>query len=37
MINSNKLNMKIQKIYKTYKMYLENPYEMQHGLFDVYN
>lgn len=25
------------EIYKTYKMYLENPYEMQHKLFDIYN
>lgn len=25
------------EIYKTYKMYLENPYEMQRKLFDVYD
>lgn len=32
-----KIKYEDSEIYKTYKMYLENPYEMQHKLFDIYN
>lgn len=35
--NFKKIKYEDTEIYKTYKMYLENPYEMQHRLFDVYN